>query len=59
MIIDGMSTRREFFQRAALFTAIQRAFAIDPPKGSTFEDAEHIVVLMQENRSFDHALGAL
>jgi len=54
-----MSTRREFFQRAALFAAIQRAFAIDPPKGSTFEDAEHIVVLMQENRSFDHALGAL
>lgn len=54
-----MSTRREFFQRTALLAAIQRAFAIDPPKGSTFRDAEHIVVLMQENRSFDHSFGTL
>ncbi|MBI2687193.1 MAG: phospholipase C, phosphocholine-specific [Acidobacteria bacterium] len=54
-----MSTRREFFQRAGLLAAIEKAFAIDPPKGSTYLDAEHIVVLMQENRSFDHALGSL
>lgn len=54
-----MSTRREFFKQAGLLAAIERAFAIDPPKGSTYLDAEHIVVLMQENRSFDHALGSL
>ena len=33
--------------------------AIEPDPGSTFVDAEHIVILMQENRSFDHALGSL
>ncbi len=39
--------------------SIQRAFAIEPEPGSTYMDAEHIVILMQENRSFDHALGSL
>lgn len=33
--------------------------AIDPAAGSTWLDAEHVVILMQENRSFDHALGTL
>jgi len=33
--------------------------AIDPAPGSSWEDAEHIVILMQENRSFDHCYGAL
>jgi phospholipase C len=65
-----MSTRREFLQRAALLAggaglaeslmaAIQKASSIDPEKGSTFLDAEHVVVLMQENRSFDHSFGRL
>jgi phospholipase C len=39
--------------------SIQRALAIEPAPGSTYMDAEHIVILMQENRSFDHALGML
>jgi phospholipase C len=39
--------------------SIQRAYAIAPEPGSTYLDAEHIVILMQENRSFDHALGSL
>ena len=39
--------------------AIQRALAIDPAPGSTFMDAEHVVILMQENRSFDHSFGNL
>jgi phospholipase C len=39
--------------------SIQKAFAIDPDPGSSFLDAEHIVILMQENRSFDHTLGSL
>ena len=39
--------------------SIQAAYSIDPAPGSTFRDAEHIVILMQENRSFDHAFGTL
>ena len=67
----GMSTsRRDFLKFATLLSgatgissfvpeSIQRAFAIEPEPGSTFADAEHIVILMQENRSFDHAFGTL
>jgi phospholipase C len=65
-----MDTRREFLKRAALLSgaagltalpldSIQRALAIGPEQGSTFLDAEHVVILMQENRSFDHAFGTL
>lgn len=39
--------------------SIQKALAIDPAPGSTYLDAEHVVFLMQENRSFDHCLGTL
>lgn len=63
-------TRREFLQTAAALTgsgfawsalpaSIERAFKIDPPENSTYRDAEHIVILMQENRSFDHCFGSL
>jgi phospholipase C len=43
---------------AALPSAIQKAWAIDAkaPTG-TIRDVEHVVVLMQENRSFDHYFG--
>ncbi|MBS1814475.1 MAG: phospholipase C, phosphocholine-specific [Acidobacteria bacterium] len=65
-----MHTRRDFIKRAAMLSgaagfaagvpeAIQKAFAIEPAVGSTWKDAEHVVILMQENRSFDHALGSL
>jgi phospholipase C len=43
----------------ALAAPIDRATAIDPIPGSSYLDAEHIVILMQENRSFDHAFGSL
>ena len=63
-------TRREFLRKTALLTGaagvaqlfpetIRRALAIAPPEGSNWQDAEHIVILMQENRSFDHTLGTL
>ncbi|MDR3695934.1 phosphocholine-specific phospholipase C [Mucilaginibacter sp.] len=63
-------TRRDFLKKAALLTgaasltnmipaSIQKAMAINAPEGSTYLDAEHIVILMQENRSFDHSLGSL
>ena len=65
-----MDSRRDFLKKAALLSgsaaimsvmppAIQRALAINPEPGSTFLDAEHIVILMQENRSFDHCFGSL
>lgn len=64
-----MDSRREFLKKAALLSgaagfatlpaSVQRALAIDPAPGSTYLDAEHIVFLMQENRSFDHCYGAL
>jgi phospholipase C len=65
-----MENRRDFLKKASIFTgalgmagimpdSIQKAFAINPDPGTTFLDAEHIVFLMQENRSFDHALGTL
>lgn len=61
-----MNTRRDFLKAAAalatpgaLPSIIQRAAAIEPEKGSTFLDAEHVVILMQENRSFDHCYGSL
>ncbi|GBR69163.1 phospholipase C [Gluconobacter kanchanaburiensis NBRC 103587] len=44
---------------AALPSSIRRAFAIAPDVGSTWQDAEHVVILMQENRSFDHVFGTL
>lgn len=65
-----MDTRRDFMKKAMLLAgttglssffpeSIQRAFAIDPELGSTYLDAEHVVILMQENRSFDHCFGTL
>lgn len=65
-----MDSRREFIKKATLLTglgglasvlppSIERAFAINPAEGTTFLDAEHVVILMQENRSFDHCFGTL
>jgi phospholipase C len=65
-----MDTRREFLKKAALLSGgtallpllppvIQKALAINPEPGTTFYDAEHVVFLMQENRSFDHIFGSL
>ncbi|MCQ9155099.1 phosphocholine-specific phospholipase C [Acidomonas methanolica] len=48
------------FSLTALMPSIQRARAIPARRDSgTIEDVRHIVVLMQENRSFDHYLGHL
>ena len=45
---------------AAFPESIKRALAIEPKiETGTIKDVKHIVVLMQENRSFDHYLGAL
>jgi phospholipase C len=65
-----MDSRRDFIKKAALLSggagffnslpaSIHKAMAIDPAVGSTYLDAEHVVILMQENRSFDHCYGTL
>ncbi|MFE1032699.1 phosphocholine-specific phospholipase C [Streptomyces sp. NPDC058807] len=59
--------RRKFLQLAgattafsALSASIERAAALPANhRSGTIEDVEHIVVLMQENRSFDHYFGRL
>lgn len=66
----AMESRRAFIKKASLLAgatamvnmlpeSIQRALAIDARSGSTYLDAEHIVFLMQENRSFDHCYGTM
>jgi phospholipase C len=65
-----MDSRRDFIKKAAMLSgglglpnvipmSIQKAMAINPAIGSTFLDAEHVVFLMQENRSFDHMFGKM
>ena len=60
-----MDSRRVFLKKAAMLAgstvainwlpeSIQKALAIEAPKGSTFLDAEHVVFLMQENLSLIH-----
>ncbi len=68
--MDNHETRRDFIKKSLLLAggtgvatllpqSIQRAFAINPAPGSTYLDAEHVVLLMLENRSFDHCFGTL
>ncbi|MCG2462361.1 phospholipase C, phosphocholine-specific [Flavobacteriaceae bacterium F89] len=65
-----MIDRRDFLKQfsilgggAGMFLAVPpsilRAMSIDPIEGSSYLDAEHVVILMQENRSFDHSFGSL
>src|SRR4051812_45197499 len=64
------TTRRDFLKQAAILAgvgaagglfpeSIARAMAIEPAAGMSVLDAEHVVILMQENRSFDHTFGTL
>jgi phospholipase C len=63
-------TRRRLLKGAATFAAaataeallppnLRRALAQGPPAGGSLRDIEHVVLLMQENRSFDHYFGTL
>lgn len=69
-MINDVENRREFLKKALLLTGgltvmdslldpILKAATINPIQNSSFLDAEHVVILMQENRSFDHMFGAL
>ncbi|NDZ83238.1 phospholipase [Streptomyces sp. SID10853] len=39
--------------------SVQKAVAAGPPRHGSLRDIEHVVMLMQENRSFDHYFGTL
>jgi phospholipase C len=65
-----MPTRRAFLRSAAAAGAglagvagfddlLGRALAVKPTRGARLRDIEHVVILMQENRSFDHYFGTL
>lgn len=59
--------RREFIKTllaggaaAALYPSLARAFEIPAhSRTGTIQDVEHVVILTQENRAFDHYFGAL
>jgi phospholipase C len=61
-------TRRRFLGSTAAIAAaasplipenVRRVLAKGPPKGGSLKDIKHVVLLMQENRSFDHYFGTL
>ena len=63
-------TRRQLFNASARAAAVaaastlmppnvQRMLAQGTPKSGSLRDIKHVVVLMQENRSFDHYFGTL
>lgn len=60
-------TRRRFLEGAAGLAAaasllppnLRRALAQAPARPGSLRDIEHVVLLMQENRSFDHYFGTL
>ncbi len=62
-------TRRRLLRNSARLAAaafassllppnVRRALA-DPPSSGSFRDIKHVVLLMQENRSFDHYFGTM
>src|SRR5947208_14867394 len=63
----GSRDRRAFLQlaagaagAAALPPGVARALALPAARQTgTIKDVQHVVILMQENRSFDHYLGTL
>ena len=70
LIPSQMLTRRRLLRGAAGITIaaaaqalmplnVRRALAQGPPTRGSLSDIKHVVLLMQENRSFDHYFGTL
>ncbi len=70
IILNASMTRRRLLGYAAGVAAttfassflppnLRRALAETPPPSASFKDIKHVVLLMQENRSFDHYFGTL
>lgn len=69
-IPDGNLTRRRLLKGAARVAAaaaaaalmppnVRRLLAEEPPRNRSLENIKHVVLLMQENRSFDHYFGTM
>src|SRR5215470_15614169 len=67
---DNSLTRRRLLGSAAVVSGVtaasmllppnvRKALAAPAPKKGSIKDVKHIVLLMQENRSFDHYFGTL
>ncbi|AEU38442.1 alkaline phosphatase family protein [Granulicella mallensis] len=68
--VPSKVTRRRLLKGAAQLASVaaasslmppnvQKLLAQGPPKNGSMKDIKHVVVLMQENRSFDHYFGML
>src|SRR5262245_52530779 len=66
----GKMTRRRLLGSAARLAAltaasavlpasVRRALAQEAPRQGSLKDIKHVVMLMQENRSFDHYFGTM
>src|SRR5262249_45799395 len=54
------ATAAATFAAEFLPSTVRKALAAGPPRGSgNLRDVKHVVILMQENRSFDHYFGTL
>ena len=59
-LLQGLgATATAAFAAEFLPPNVRRALAAGPAKGGSLRDIEHVVILMQENRSFDHYFGTL
>ena len=51
---------RHFATQAAALATVRQAWAVPATRQrGTIDDVRHVVILMQENRSFDHYFGTL
>jgi phospholipase C len=58
--IGGTAAAASLGAAAALLpVSVQKALAAPPSRPARLSDIEHVVMLMQENRSFDHYFGTL
>jgi phospholipase C len=56
---SGIAAGATFAGAGALESAINRALAVSVPARAQLDAIEHVVILIQENRSFDHYFGCL
>jgi phospholipase C len=59
-LLQGLgATATAAFAAEFLPPNVRRALAAGPAQGGSLRDIKHVVILMQENRSFDHYFGTL
>ena len=57
--VDGQWRDTEPFRVNVMGRLTGRALAQEPARRASLKDIKHVVMLMQENRSFDHYFGTL